>query len=297
MFDSAQLATLASVVRTGTFDAAAAELHLTPSAVSQRIKALEQHTGTVLVRRSRPCRATDAGQILVRLAGQLDLLGRDARAALNIGGDDPFAMTIVVNADSVSTWFLPALARCAEGSARFAVHIEDEAYTARLLRDGTAMAAVTSDAAEVQGCRSRPLGSLTYRAVATPAFAAEHLPSGTDPAAGAELAAAPRMRFNRQDELQERFLAAIGADAQPALAHEVPSSSGFLECVRLGVAWGAIPSAQAQPYLRSGELIDLLAPRALGVPLYWQHWRVESASLEALTAAVTEQAECELQQG
>jgi LysR family transcriptional regulator (chromosome initiation inhibitor) len=40
--DGPQLAALAAVVELGSFDAAAERLHVTPSAVSQRIKALEQ---------------------------------------------------------------------------------------------------------------------------------------------------------------------------------------------------------------------------------------------------------------
>ncbi|HMQ38382.1 MAG TPA: LysR family transcriptional regulator, partial [Micropruina sp.] len=37
-----QVETLAAIVDEGTLDAAAARLHLTPSAVSQRLKALER---------------------------------------------------------------------------------------------------------------------------------------------------------------------------------------------------------------------------------------------------------------
>ena len=64
-----QLSALAAVVHEGSFDAAAQRLHVTPSAVSQRIKALEQQVGRVLVLRTRPCRPTDDGEVLVRLAG------------------------------------------------------------------------------------------------------------------------------------------------------------------------------------------------------------------------------------
>ena len=59
--DLSQLRALAAVVDEGSFDAAASALHLTPSAVSQRIKALEQSAGRVLVRRTKPTEATEAG--------------------------------------------------------------------------------------------------------------------------------------------------------------------------------------------------------------------------------------------
>lgn len=50
-----QLAALAAVIECGSFDAAADRLHVTPSAVSQRIKALESRVGQVLVVRDKPC--------------------------------------------------------------------------------------------------------------------------------------------------------------------------------------------------------------------------------------------------
>ena len=68
---SARLDALAAVVEEGSFDAAARRLQVTPSAVSQRVKALEQQAGQVLVLRSRPARPTAAGRALVRLAGQI----------------------------------------------------------------------------------------------------------------------------------------------------------------------------------------------------------------------------------
>ncbi|GAA3491613.1 hypothetical protein GCM10018987_56960 [Streptomyces cremeus] len=79
-----QVNTLLAVVDEGTFDAAAAALHVTPSAVSQRIKALEQRTGRVLLMRSKPVRPTNSGQVIVRFARQLALLERGARTELGL---------------------------------------------------------------------------------------------------------------------------------------------------------------------------------------------------------------------
>ena len=84
--DSRQLAALAAVLREGSFEAAARALHVTPSAVSQRIKGLEERVGRVLVRRGSPCTATEAGQALQRHAQQLALLEAavPARKVVNI---------------------------------------------------------------------------------------------------------------------------------------------------------------------------------------------------------------------
>ncbi|MFY0409856.1 LysR family transcriptional regulator ArgP [Solicola sp. PLA-1-18] len=283
--DPARLDALAAVVRTGTFDAAARELHVTPSAVSQRVKALEGSVGQVLVSRAKPCTPTAAGEALVRLAGQVDLLSRDAVAALAGDAARPQAVTVVVNADSLSTWFVGALAMLRDSPTRFWVEQEDEAHSAALLRDGTATAAVTSDSRAVQGCRVEPLGALRYVAVASPDVVASHLRGR--PLARA-LPVAPRVEFNAKDSLQELFLDRLGADParDRGLWHRVPSSSGIIDAIRAGLGWGMAPQVAVAADLASGGLVRVAPRHRLDVPLFWQHWRVRSPTLDALTHAV-----------
>ncbi len=288
-FDGAQLEALAAVVEEGTFDAAARRLHVTPSAVSQRVKALEQHAGQVLVRRSRPCRATEAGDVLVRLAGQLRLLEdeslREVRRAGAPGADaddGPVAVRIAVavNADSLSTWLPDALRELPLG-----VHLdlrrEDQDHSAELLRDGTVMAAVTADARAVQGCRARPLGAMRYLAVASPDFVARWFADGL----GA-LDRAPLLTFNRKDALQEQFLRTLGHEHAEPPVHYVPSSTAFVDLVRHGLGWGMVPDVTANPLLAAGTLVELAPGRHLDVPLYWQHWKLRTPALDDLTHRV-----------
>ena len=157
--DPVALRTLATAVRLGTFEATARELHVTPSAVSQRIKALETHVGRVLVHRVKPLEATEAGHVLVRLAAQTELLEREAVAELLEGeepdDDDPFvAVPIAVNADALYTWLIDALVAVqSEHRVTFEVVREDQSRTTERLRRGDVMAAVTSDPRPVPGCR------------------------------------------------------------------------------------------------------------------------------------------------
>ncbi|HEX9497612.1 MAG TPA: LysR family transcriptional regulator, partial [Mycobacterium sp.] len=81
----APIPSTAAVIERGSFDAAAERLHVTPSAVSQRIKALEQRVGQVLVVREKPCTATAAGVPLLRLAAQTALLESEALAEMGGG--------------------------------------------------------------------------------------------------------------------------------------------------------------------------------------------------------------------
>jgi LysR family transcriptional regulator, chromosome initiation inhibitor len=283
--DLAQLTAFATVVEEGSFDAAARRLHVTPSAISQRIKALEAQTGQILVRRGRPCRATDAGQALVRLAGQIALLETEALAALNpaaaAGADARLHLPIAVNADSLATWFLPALA--ALPAATFDIRQEDQDHSVALLRDGSVMAAVTTEPRAVQGCRVQPLGSMRYLAVASPDFHHRYFPDGPTPDA---LASAPMLEFNRKDALQSRFARDLaGRRVDPPVTY-LPTSVGFVDAARLGLAWGMVPERLGRAGLHDASLREIAPGRTLDVPLYWQRWRLDSPTLDTVTDAV-----------
>ncbi|MFF5070155.1 LysR family transcriptional regulator ArgP [Micromonospora olivasterospora] len=285
--DSTQLRTLAAVAAEGSFEGAARLLHVTQSAVSQRIKSLEETVGQVLVRRSRPCRVTAAGRPLLRLAGQLVLLEREALADARspLGGARTRArVPVVVNADSLATWFVGALARLpGELALSFDIRQDDQDHTAELLRDGSVMAAVTAQREAVQGCRVRRLGAMRYRALATPALVDHWFPDGLT-ASG--LAEAPVVVFDRKDRVQHRFLRAVaGRDLDPPV-HYVPSVPAFGEAIRRGLGWGLVPEQLARADLACGACVDLDPERTVDVPLYWQHWRLDSAVLGALTDAV-----------
>jgi LysR family transcriptional regulator (chromosome initiation inhibitor) len=281
-----QVRTLLAVVDEGTFDAAAAALHVTPSAVSQRVKALEQRTGRVLLLRTKPVRPTDSGAVLVRLARQMARLERDAHAELGLSGaGEPTRVSVAVNADSLATWFLGALTRVPpETRLCFELRREDEAHTAALLREGTVMAAVTSSPDPVPGCSVRRLGRMRYLPVANPEFAARHL---TGPLRDA-LPEAPVVVFDRRDDFQDGFVRRLtrGRTEASRRRHFVPTSEGFVEAVAAGLGWGMVPEVQAGPLLRSGRLTVFAPGREVGLPLYWQQWKLDSPALAAVADAV-----------
>ncbi|WP_353827833.1 LysR family transcriptional regulator ArgP [Agromyces sp. SYSU T0242] len=283
--------TLAAVVDGGTFEAAAAELRVTPSAVSQRVKQLEQRLGRVLVVRSKPVRPTEAGAAVVRLARQLALLEHDALAAFGGRSDDesarPVTVPLAVNADSLATWFLPALARVAEGRAVvFDLHRDDQDFTAGLLESGVVMGAVTSQATPVAGCLVRPLGVMRYTAVATPGWLERWCPDGPDAAA---LAPAPRVDFDRRDDLQGVYLRRIGVTGAEPPRHFVPASNDFATAVKLGLGWGLLPGFQCDDELADGRLVALGGP-PIDVPLHWQQWNLGSPLLDAIADGLIDEA-------
>lgn len=282
-------ATLAAIVDEGTLDAAARKLHITPSAVSQRVKSLEQQLGRVLLIRSKPAATTDAGRAVVALARQHALLEHDALAALDLEGAEERTATIAlaVNADSLATWFLAPLARLTQRHPMvFDVHRDDQEFTAALLESGTVLGAVTAQSSPVAGCRVTSLGVLRYEAVATPAFAERWLGEGAD--AGA-LAAAPLVDFDRRDDLQTRWLAGMGVAREAPPRHYVPASADFARAVRAGLGWGMLPHLQSAEALAAGRLIRLEGP-SVDVALYWQQWNLRSRLLDEIAAEIAAEA-------
>src|ERR687894_2403898 len=110
-----QASTLAAIMAEGTFDAAAQRLHLTPSAVSQRVRALEVAIGRPVLRRVRPLELTPTGVAVVRFARQVELLSSDLSDQLEPTADGSTPrITLVVNSDSLHTWALSGLAGVAD---------------------------------------------------------------------------------------------------------------------------------------------------------------------------------------
>ncbi|MFI1760464.1 LysR family transcriptional regulator ArgP [Streptomyces sp. NPDC020800] len=286
-----QVRTLLAVVDEGTFDAAAVALHVTPSAVSQRVKALEQRTGRVLLQRTKPVRPTESGAVLVRFARQLARLERDARGELGMSGaGEPTRVSVAVNADSLATWFLGALTQVP--GLCYELHREDEDHTAALLREGLVMAAVTSSPDPVPGCSVRALGRMRYLPVAAPEFARRHL-NGPLPQV---LPEAPVVVFDRKDDFQDGFVRRLGRGAASPLRHHVPTSEGFADAVAAGLGWGMVPEFQAGPLLRAGRLALLDPQEWSDVTLHWQQWKLDSPALAALADAVSATAERALRQ-
>jgi LysR family transcriptional regulator (chromosome initiation inhibitor) len=301
-WDSGQLEALAAVIAEGSFESAARALHVTPSAVSQRIRALENAAGSVLERRTRPVEPTEPGRTLLRLARQVELLGAEAArelgpAAASDGVDNdarPVTVPLAVNADSLATWVVPALARV--DGVCFDLHTADQDRTVDLLPAGVVMAAVTSQREPVQGCSSVPLGVMRYRPAAARSVVERWFPDGPTLEA---LGRAPVVVFDRTDDLQDRWLrdvaGAAGAPVPDPPRHHVPSTSDFLEAIRLGLGWGmwgplARPGARFSLVDAGADVVMLDDDVAVDVPLYLQQWKLRSQVLDRVADALRAEA-------
>jgi LysR family transcriptional regulator (chromosome initiation inhibitor) len=284
MLDYAALNALATVVREGSFERAARALNVTPSAVSQRVKLLEERIGGALLVRGQPCVATEAGLQLCRHVERVGMLEHELRDALPVLGageaGERVTVRVAVNADSLATWFVAAAAAFSQQhGALLDLTVDDQDHTAERLRSGAVLAAVTALAQPVAGCNSEALGTMHYVAAASPAFVQSHFATGV----GARtLARAPSLVFDRKDALQARWVRRICHREVETPRHWLPSPQAFVEAARAGMGWGMHPLSMVAQALRDGSLVELAPGSRLPVPLYWQQARAAPRLLARL---------------
>lgn len=273
-----------AAVDSGSLEAAASRLKLTPSAVSQRISALEQDLGTPLLIRTRPCRPTAPGMRLLQFLRRRELLEAEFLAETD-DATVPVRVPLAVNNDTLATWLLPVLAPvlAAEGLLVEFV-LDDQWHTFTLLEQGRALACISGEPEPMRGCTVTPLGIMRYRLVASKDFAQRWFPGGFTREAARK---APVVVFDRKDSLQAAFLLQhFGLPEGSYPFHYVPASDPFAQAVRLGLGYGMLPLEQCAAMLEAGQLVDLTPQLHMDVSLHWHAWRIQPPRLERMGAAL-----------
>ena len=276
-FDYDHLRALSAIQRYGSFDAAAFELNVTPSAISQRLKALEEMVGERLIVRAAPCVGTALGQRLARHAEDVALMERDVLPQ----NGAPARVSIAVNADSLATWFMPSLQ--GQHDLLFDLISDDQDHSIKLLKEGRVAAAITTRAQPVQGCDSFALGAMRYVATASPSFANCWFSDGVT---AQSLLHAPALVFDHKDDLETEWsLREVGTPLQ-LQSHFVPSTTAFIHAAIAGIGWGLNPEILVRDHLRTGTLVPLGTNPFLDTPLHWQISRRTGGPLKTLTRAI-----------
>lgn len=293
--DPKQLSALHAVVEEQSFDKAAKRLHVTQSAISQRIRQLEEKLGQAVIIRSTPLEPTATGQRVLKFYHQLSLLEGELSLSLDQAMEQGFSrMPIAVNADSLDTWLLPVLAPLANRHPWVLdIKIDDQEQTHHLLKTGEVLGCVSASSQAMQGCDCFPLGVMRYRALAAPGYITRYFPEGISESAVAE---APVAEFNHKDELQNHFLRHIGLEGALYPKHRIPATGPYFHLIRLGLAWGMVPDQQSQPYLdltdpKNSTVAELVPGQTIDVPLYWHVWNLKSEPLKQLTRTLIQGAE------
>ena len=296
--DHKQLTAFAYVVEEQSFEKAATMLHVSQSAISQRIKALESQLGQALLIRSTPLRPTDAGLKVLGYYQQMNLIRQELLSDLDpdrskSGFSNLNKVRIAINADSLDTWFLGAIAPVIEEhQLLFDLKVDDQDATHELLKNGEVLGCISSNVSHLQGCESVLLGYMHYYPVCTQEYKDRYFPKGVK---AEHFHTAPVVEFSYKDQLQSRYLQqywGIGVGEYPA--HEIPSSKSFFEFLVMGLGWGMVPDIQVQHLLDDGRLIKLTPKKFLRIPLYWHVWNLKSNLIKSITKSLQDRAKIDL---
>lgn len=287
--DPKQTEAFRAVITTGSFEQAAVSLHLTPPAISQRVRALESALGSALVVRSRPCRPTETGQRLMQFLKRATLLEADLMAELAERSDAPLVVVAALNADSLGTWFFPALAEVLiRERVLLDLTVEDQDHTYSLLETGLAIGCISTEPKPMRGCTASALGSMRYRLVASSGFRQQHFANGLTRNAARK---APVVAYTRKDSLTSSFLLQqLGLPEGAYPCHYVPGAEPHFNAIRYGLGYGMVPELLLADALAMGDVVDLVEHAPLDISLYWHTWKVQSPRMENLSRQIVEAA-------
>jgi LysR family transcriptional regulator (chromosome initiation inhibitor) len=283
------LQALATVIKHQSFERAANSLFITQSAVSQRIKQLEQNIAQPVLIRSQPLTVTQVGKKLINHYYQVVQLEADLLPdILTDTPQQPLTIHLATNADSLATWLIPALALTIKTNLiELNLLVADERHTLQKLKDGEAFGAISMQQLPTKGCQVTQLGNFNYILVASAEFRDTYFKNGIN---AATLARAPGVAFDQRDNMHVRFISQqYGLNEGDYPLHAVRSSEAFVMIAKHGAAYCLVSELQIKNELQSGELINLLPDYKLVETLYWHRWTLLKGVHKKISDVIIEQ--------
>jgi LysR family transcriptional regulator (chromosome initiation inhibitor) len=284
MLDNNGLEALYFVGKERSFSLAAKKIGITQSAVSQRLRALEDEAGSPLVVRSSPPRLTAAGKKYFRFFEQINALEFDLKHIES--RTLPPTLSLGCNHESFNLWFGHCIAEVAR-ELGFLVNISlaDHEQTIDLLKDCDVLGCVSSEPNAAQGCLVEPIGKIEYVCVATPdyieRFRIKRLTR-------TNLKSSPTVIFGAFDRIHDEYLEAVFGEPCRGqyISHTVPSINGLLEFLLRSSAYGVVPKTMIQSHLESGALVEILPKVKFNIPLYWHRVQAKIPLLDQISDQV-----------
>lgn len=291
MLDYKLVEALGKVVQEGGFERAAKALFVTQSAVSQRIRLLEDQCGQLLLTRSSPPQPTGAGKAILKHYQQVSLLEQGLKREMQPAAGDPLpTLPLGINADSLAFWFVDAIDPIFETmNVLLDLRVDDQEQTHHYLREGDVVGCISDESRPMQGCRVDLLGIMHYRLLASPRFVERWFPDGLTEQA---IEQTPAVLFNRKDRLHHQFLSRYldwPGDTFPA--HYFPAPEAFVQLIVRGYSYGMVPDWQGRTLLDEGKLIELVPGATVTVKLFWHCWNLRTDLLDKLSRQLVEAAQ------
>lgn len=295
MLDYSQLHALLAVAETGTYEGAARELNVSSFAVKQRIKTLESKLGVKLIE-SSPTRPSRIGRVLCDHTRQVKdledkVIEEHRQDGLEASGEDgdPQVLRIAVCEETFAEWFADVLGDLEkiEPSPTIDVRPAPKTKIVGLMRSGEVVAAMSHHTQDIYGFKTYPLGDISYHAVASPDYVAEHFADGVT---ADTLAKAKCYRFCGNDDLAYEWVdQLIGKPTKLRIVRH-PSSDGSLQACKMGNAWAMHPFYRIKDALASGELVELHPDVMITRPLFWHVTGTMADTLKPMSFTIRQKA-------
>jgi len=280
------LQSLDAIIAEQSFDGASKRLNITQSAISQRIKQLEEQCTQPVLVRGTPLKVTDLGAKLLNHYQQVIQLETDLLVDINPEKSlAPVTIAIALNADSIASWFIPAIADVLKiHNIELDLHVINESISHELIKDGKAFAAISDKPTGSPKTKVTPIGNIVYKLCAHPSFRDKHFPNGLN---ADSLSSAPGINYDHMDNMHYNYIEQhFGLTKGEYPCHRVRSAEGLLNLALNGVAYSLFPEPQIKQYLASGELIDIAPKLHLSQPLFWHSWILEQGLRKVISEHV-----------
>lgn len=295
MFDYRGLEALAAVIDQQNFEKAAEKLFITQSAISQRVKSLEQYFGRPLLIRDWPYAPTELGQLLLNHYHKTKLLEDDTRSQFS-EHIERTPLSIAINRDSLDIWF-PAVFKSLSELKGITLEVitDDQEITLDYFKKGLASACLSTSDKPITGCQVDFLGYMDYLLVASPEFKKQYFSKEKD--FKKNLIEAPAVIFDVKDTLHRRYLEKFFDIYDEAPSYQIiPSVHGFRQFAVLGFGYALIPRIDIKKELQNKQLVELFPKKVWRMPLYWHSWKIQTKLYKAFNALVLKVAKTLLDQ-
>lgn len=286
MLDYQSISALAAVIETQGFQSAADRLCLTQSAISQRIKSLEQYYGEPVLIRTLPYRPTALGLSLLGHYKRVTMLEDALHSSLSLNTNAP-RISISISRDTLETWFTTVVNQFNKiMPLTIDIIADDQDRTLQYLQKGLVSACASTTEKALSGCKSEFIGYFDYVLAATPEFRKKYFRSTA--ISKKELINAPTVLFDQHDKLHTDYLRHYFniTDMQLNHCHVVPSVAGFKQFTLCGYAYALIPAIDIVQELKQKQLVNLFPDKVWQMPVYWHSFEIETQAYKRFNELV-----------
>jgi len=269
MLDYKGIEALSAIIEANSFDIAARQLHITQSAISQRLQTLQNYYGDPLLIREKPYQPTSLGEGLIGIYKKVQSLELSLQKTL--GKEAMVKLSIAMSRDHFETWFHQLMVDN-DLLQRYIMDVttDDQDKTIHYLKKGVVSICLSSQKHPISNCKSEFIGNMTYILVSTADFKRVHYKVKD---IKKDIIKAPTLVYDKNDHLYQKYLEKHFNLVGPKMfVHTIPSVRGFKALAMKGHAQALVPIIDVLEELKKNKLINMFPEKTWDMPVYLHSW-------------------------